>query len=270
MATNPMPAPGEATKVSPIRKGFRSITLYLIVAGASDFMDFVKTVFGAEEKFRVPTADGKIMHAEAVVAGAMIEFGDSNPKFPPAPAALHIYVGDVDAAYARALEAGAKSIAAPTNHDYGERGASVVDPFGNHWYIATRLDSSPAPAGASNLIICLHPEHAAGMIDFMVQGCGAEVAARHDGPGGKVAYAQIRLGNSIIEVSDAHGPYQPMPTSIHYYLPDTDAAYHRAIAAGAKTLHEPRDEAYGDRSAGVTDPFGNCWFFATHIKDVQF
>jgi uncharacterized glyoxalase superfamily protein PhnB len=61
-----------------------------------------------------------------------------------------------------------------------------------------------------------------------------------------------------------------MPTTIHYYLADTDAAYKRAIDAGARSLREPKDEPYGDRSAAVIDPAGNRWFFATHIKDVQF
>jgi PhnB protein len=268
MSSNPKPAAG--TSVSPIRKGFRSITPYLILAGASGFMDFLKSVFGAEEVLRVPTPDGKIMHAEARVAGAMIEFSDANAEFPPAPGAMHFYVDDVDASYKRALDGGAKSIAGPTDQSYGERSASVVDAFGNRWYFAKKLDGSAMPKDGSNLIICLHPIGADRLIDFVVKGCGAEVAERYDGPDGKVMHAKLRLGNSIIELSDAHGPYQPMPTTIHYYLADTDAAYARAIAAGATSLRTPRDEVFGDRSAGVTDPFGNRWFFATHIKDVQF
>ena len=261
---------GEAAKVDFIRKGFRSLTPYLILDGADNFMEFAKKAFNAEPTFRVPGAQGKVMHAELRVEGEMIEFADSNLEFPPMPSALHLYVSDVDACYARALEAGAKSIAGPTDQEYGERSASVADPFGNQWYIAKRFASAPAPANAPQLIICMRPERSSDVIDFMVNGCGAEVAERFDGPEGRVIYAKIRLGNSFVELGDAHGPYQPMPTTIHCYLPDTDAAYQRAIAAGAKPLREPRDEAYGDRSAGVTDPFGNRWFFATHIRDVKF
>ncbi len=270
MGANAMPAAEEGPKVGPIRKGFRSITPYLVVDNASGFMDFLMVAFDGKQKLRVPTPDGKIMHAEASVGGSMIEFADSNAEFPPMPSALHFYVPDVDAAYARALEAGATSIAAPTDHDYGERGASVVDPSGNHWYLASILGPNPIPTGAPKLMIYLHPSDAAGLIDFLVKAIGAEVSERFDDPDGRVAHAKLRLGDSFIEMSGAHGPYLPMPTTIHYYLADTDAAYKRAIEAGAKSMREPKDEVYGDRSAGVTDPAGNRWFFATWIKDVQF
>ncbi|HXW18832.1 MAG TPA: VOC family protein [Candidatus Acidoferrales bacterium] len=270
MSSNPKPAADSSASVGPIRKGFRSITPYLIVPGASGFGEFLKKVFGAEELLRVPATEGKIMHAEARVGGAMLEFADSNAEVPPAPGALHFYVDDVDATYTRALNAGAKSITAPADQSYGERSASVEDPFGNRWYLAKRLGGGVAPTDGSNLIICLHPIGAEKLIEFMEKGCGSEVVQRFDRPDGKVMHAKLRLGNSIIELSEAHGPYQPLPMTIHYYLADTDAAYERAISAGAKTLREPRDEVYGDRSAGVTDPFGNRWFFATHIKDVQF
>ena len=260
----------EPVRVGPIRKGFRSITPYLILENADAFMNFLSAAFGGEEKFRMPGPGGKIMHAEASIAGSMIEFADANAEFPPMPTALHFYVAKVDEAYARALEAGAKSIAAPADHDYGERGASVVDPSGNHWYLASSLGPAPVPAGVPNLMIYLQPSDAGSLIDFMVKAIGAEVVDRFDDPNGRVAHAKLRLGDSLIEMSDAHGPYKPMPTTIHYYLADTDAAYKRATDAGAKSLREPKDEPYGDRNAAVTDPAGNRWFFATHIKDVQF
>ena len=260
----------EPVRVGPIRKGFRSITPYLILENANGFMNFLSAAFGGEEKFRMPGPGGKIMHAEASVAGSMIEFADSNAEIPPMPTALHFYVPDVDSAYARALNAGAKSIQAPADQNYGERSASVVDPCGNNWYLASSLGPTPIPASIPNLMIYLQPSDAGGLIDFMVKAIGAEVVDRFDDPNGRVAHAKLRLGDSIIEMSDAHGPYKPMPTTIHYYLADTDAAYKRAIDAGARSLREPKDEPYGDRSAAVIDPAGNRWFFATHIKDVQF
>jgi PhnB protein len=268
MSTNPKPTAETGAAVGPIRKGFRSITPYLILNDAGRFAEFLQEALGGEETFRAPTPDGKIMHAEARVAGAMIEFSDANANFPPTPGALHFYVDDVDKAYERALDAGAKSITAPADQSYGERSASVQDAFGNQWYFAKLLNGG-APADGSNLILCLHPVGADKLIKFTVDGCGGEVVGRHEAEG-RVVYSKVKFGNSVIEISEAHGPYQPMPTTIHYYLADTDAAYKRAIAAGAKNLQEPRDEAYGDRSAGVTDPFGNRWFFATHIKEVQF
>jgi len=89
-------------------------------------------------------------------------------------------------------------------------------------------------------------------------------------PEGGIAHAKIAIGDSILEMSDAHGVYKPMPCGLHLYVPDTDAVYEQALRAGAKSLTAPADQPYGDRSAGVVDPFGNQWFIATHIKDVDF
>jgi uncharacterized glyoxalase superfamily protein PhnB len=69
-------------------------------------------------------------------------------------------------------------------------------------------------------------------------------------------------------MGEAHGPYQPMPSMFYVYVPDCDALYRRALAAGAKSLHELADQPYGDRTGAVTDPFGNIWYVATHVKDV--
>jgi uncharacterized glyoxalase superfamily protein PhnB len=59
-----------------------------------------------------------------------------------------------------------------------------------------------------------------------------------------------------------------MPTTLHLYVPDTDSVYDQALRAGATSIQPPADQPYGDRSAGVTDPFGNRWFIATHTRDV--
>lgn len=76
-------------------------------------------------------------------------------------------------------------------------------------------------------------------------------------------------GDSVLELGEAHGQFQPMPCLIHHYVSDADATYRQALAAGATSVFEPRDEAYGDRVRCVTDPFGKLWAIATHIKDVQ-
>jgi uncharacterized glyoxalase superfamily protein PhnB len=83
-------------------------------------------------------------------------------------------------------------------------------------------------------------------------------------------HAQVRIGDSTIEMGEAHGRWDPMPTTLHLYVPDTDALYRSAIEAGAESLMEPRDQPYGDRSGGVRDKWGNRWFIATHFKDVSF
>jgi PhnB protein len=260
-----------STAVKPVRKGFHTITQYLIVSDANRFSEFLKNVFGAVEKFRAQRPDSNaIMHADVQIGDSMLEMADANEKFPPRPAALHVYVKDVDAVYAKALQHGAKARHAPVDQGYGERGASVADEFGNYWYIATPLKGQSVPEGLRDVTPYLSLEKTRPFIQFLKEAFGAEEKLVVPSPDGGVAHAKIAIGDSILEMSDAHGPYQPMPCGLHLYVPDADAVYAQALRAGAKSLMPPADQPYGDRSGGVVDPFGNQLFIATHIKDVAF
>ncbi len=185
----------------------------------------------------------------------------------PMPTALHMYVPDTDAAHKRALELGAASIHEPMDQDYGERSSSVKDLAGNHWYIATHFGPKHVPEGLRTVNIYLHPRGANKIIDFLKQAFGADEVARYAGPDGTIRHASVRIGDSVIEMGEAHGPYQPMPTAIYLYVEDADAWYGRALRAGATSISEPADQPYGDRNAGVKDPFDNVWYIATHIRD---
>jgi PhnB protein len=257
-----------AEKTNYVRKGFRSVTPYFVVDGAGKLMEFVKTAFGAEETFRMPGPEGKLMHAEARIGGSMIAAADANPQYPAKPMPMHLYVDDVDATYERALAAGATSLGAPVDQEYGERGGAIVDPCGNNWYIATAKGATSVPAGVPNLMPYLQPRGAARMIEFLQSAFRAEIVERHDAPDGTVAHAKMRIGDGIVELSDAHGKYVPMPGVLLLYVPDVDAVYRSALDAGAKSLSAPVDQPYGDRSGGVVDPFGDYWFISTHFKDV--
>jgi uncharacterized glyoxalase superfamily protein PhnB len=260
-----------STAVKPVREGFHTITQYLIVSDANRLIEFLKDVFGAVEKFRAQRPDSSaIMHAEVQIGDSMIEMADANENFPPRPAALHIYVNDVDAVYARALAKGARSIQPPTDQEYGERGASIADEFGNHWYVATPLKGERIPEGLRTVTPYLALENTGRFIQFIKEAFGAQEKLVVPAPEGGIAHAKIAIGDSILEMSDAHGAYKPMPCGLHLYVPDTDAVYEQALRAGAKSLMPPADQPYGDRSGGVIDPFGNQWFIATHIKDVAF
>src|SRR5277367_2322556 len=137
-----------STGVKPVRKGFHTVTQYLIVPDSARLLEFLKTVFGATDIFKVQRpGTTAIMHAEGRIGDSMIELADSSEQFPPAPAALHVFVDDIDSVYAKALLNGAKSIQPPVDQEYGERGASVIDEFGNHWYIATPLKGQSVPEG---------------------------------------------------------------------------------------------------------------------------
>ena len=108
------------------------------------------------------------------------------------------------------------------------------------------------------------------MISFLESAFGAKAEGMAQSPEGRIAHATIRIGDNTLELSEAHGEYQPSPCHLHLYVPDTDAVYAQALRAGATSIEAPNDKPYGDRSAGVRDAWGNSWFIATHIKDVPF
>lgn len=109
---------------------------YLILKGSKQFLQFAKNIFGAEEVAVYPAPDGDgIMHAEIKIGDSLIMFADSNEEYPPSTSGLYIHVASVDETYKKALEAGAKSIIAPVQKDYGYT-AGFSDPFGNTWWLA--------------------------------------------------------------------------------------------------------------------------------------
>lgn len=260
-------APGRA--VSYIREGFHTITPYLIISGAARWIEFAKQAFAAEERFRIKGPEGgALMHAEVKIGDSIIELADANPRFPPSPAAMLLRVSAVDAAYQRAVEAGATPILPPADQAYGSRDGSVKDLCGNNWYIFTPAAGNAIFEGLRSVTPYLHPVGAPQVIEFLHKAFGAEEVYRAQSPDGVVHHAQVRIGDSIVGIGEAHGPYQPMPCTLHLYVPDTDALYNQALQAGASSIQQPADQHHGDRSAGVQDPFGNRWFIATHLRDV--
>ena len=112
-------------------------------------------------------------------------------------------------------------------------------------------------------------------IDFYRRAFGAEVVRRL-GAGGKVMYAELRIGDSVVTVNDempefdskAPDPGSPVSVSLTIYCEDTDALYAQALEAGATQVREPGDEFFGDRVGTLRDPFGHKWAIATHLRDM--
>ena len=251
----------QAAKGSPIPEGYHTLTPYVRVEDAPAMIEFVQQVFGAEEKIRTSGTGGGI-HAEVTLGDSMLMIGGPAE---PMPTAFHIYVEDADAAYQRALDAGAMSIQAPADQFYGERSGSVKDRAGNNWYIATAKGEHYVPQGLHTVMAYLHPLRAEPVISFLKRAFGAEELAKYASPDGVVHHARIRIGDSILEMGEGQGPYQPMPTMFYMYVPDVDASYSRALRAGATSLSGPANQPYGDRTAGVKDAFGNHWHLATRL-----
>ncbi|HWW15099.1 MAG TPA: VOC family protein [Candidatus Dormibacteraeota bacterium] len=261
--------------VSPVPPGFHMVTPYLVAEDGPALLEFTKQAFGAEETFRTVGPAGGL-HGEVRIGDSMLMVGGGIPgkefKATPKTHALHIYVEDADAVCKRAVASGATLIDEPSDQEYGERSGSVKDPAGNIWYIATHQGESYIAKGLNNVNAYLLPLRAEPVITFLKRAFGALELGKYASPDGVVHHAEIRVGDSVVEMGEPHGPhskYGPMPAMFYVYVPDCDAVYRRALVAGAKSIQEPTDHPYGDRSGGVTDAFGNTWYIATHIKDME-
>ena len=125
------------------------------------------------------------------------------------------------------------------------------------------------PDGYQTVIPYLHVNGAAKLIAFMKEVFDAQEIAVYPRPDGTVGHAALRIGDSVVELADVSAEWPAMPCAMQVYVPDTDAAYHRALKAGAKSLIEPADQFYGDRTASVRDSCGNNWYIATQKEIVS-
>jgi PhnB protein len=127
----------------------------------------------------------------------------------------------------------------------------------------------PIPDGHPTVTPYLVVTGAAKVIEFVKQVFDAQASECMTGPDGTIQHAAVRIGNSVVMLADATEKYPPRPGNLYVMVPDTDATYRRALAAGATSLREPADQFYGDRNAGVQDPAGNSWWIGTHVEDVS-
>lgn len=235
------------------------LTPYLVVEDADALIDFVKKVFKAKEVMRTKGGAGGT-HCELKIGDTKLFVG-GNMKLPHGPnlGALHVFVRDVDAAYGRAIDAGATSLHDVVDQEYGSREGSVRDRWGNSWYIATERGESYRPKNTKDVMPYFHPHGAPKMVEFLENALGAEVLEKYE-HGGAIVHAKVRVGASVVELGEAHGQWQAIPMMFVVAVDNADAAFARAAAAGAKELEKPSKQPYGRRGA-VEDPFGNQWHF---------
>lgn len=132
------------------------------------------------------------------------------------------------------------------------------------------------PEGYATVTPYLIVKGASDAIDFYVRAFGASEIMRFSGPDGKVAHAELQIGNSRVMLADEHpdrGYRSPQSlggsgSGIMLYLEDVDRVFTRAVNAGAKVLEPVKDQFYGDRSGTLADPFGHWWTISTHVEDV--
>lgn len=128
--------------------------------------------------------------------------------------------------------------------------------------MATKFIPEGYPQVSPYLIV----DEPAALIQFITDVLGGRETRRHEDDKGRIAHAEVRIGESVIMMGGATEQWPAAPAAMYVYVEDTDAAYRRGLAAGATSLQEPADQFYGDRTAGVRDRFGNQWFLGTHIE----
>ena len=124
------------------------------------------------------------------------------------------------------------------------------------------------PEGYHTVIPQIRVKEAEKQIDFLKRVFDAKETKRLTMPDGSIAHAEIRLGDSVIMLSEAlDEDYRPTYSEFHLYVEDCDSTYEHALQEGATSVMQPGNQFYGDRSAEIKDPFGNRWWIDTHIED---
>jgi PhnB protein len=254
-----------ASAMTKVPAGFRTVTPFIIHERAPEMVEFMKTVFQAEEVKRTEDAESYGFYSEVRIGDTVIMIGGgAAARRGNLPSALHVYVPDTDAAYRRAVDAGARTLVGatgePADRPYGERSAFVEDPFGNYWYIATRLLGRPAPPqGVSSVMPHLHPESAREEAEFLKRAFDAQEMEFIE-HGGRVMHAAMRIGDAVVEMGEADDRSGIPSNGLFVFVEDVEAAFAKALAAGATAVRPPDEIPYGMRSAIVRDPSGYLWW----------
>lgn len=251
-----------------VRVGFRTVTPFIIHEKAPELVDFLKASFGAEELKRDTGGSAYGFYSEVRIGDSIIAIGGgAAARRGNLPSALHVFVEDCDAAYRRAIAAGAKTLMGaqgePADRPYGERSAFVEDAFGNYWYIATRL--APTTEAFGTVLPYLHPDGARNYIDFLKRAFGAEEMAVYE-QAGRVMHAAVRIGDAVLEMGEPADRSGIPSNGFFLFVEDVDVAYARALAAGATAIRPPDNIPYRLRSAIVRDPSGYLWWPARWIE----
>jgi PhnB protein len=126
----------------------------------------------------------------------------------------------------------------------------------------------PVPEGYHTITPYMVANDAQKLIDFATRAFDAKLVEEMRRPDGGIMHAELQIGDSRIMLGQANEQHTAMPCGIYLYVPDTDATYTKALAAGAVSAMEPANQFYGDRNAGVRDENGNVWWIGTHVEDV--
>ena len=126
----------------------------------------------------------------------------------------------------------------------------------------------PIPRGQPTVSPYLTVQGARKLLDFIESTFAGRITELL-APGGNIAHAEVRIGDSVVMVGESADASVPSPAVLYVYVADVDATYRRALASGATTVREPADQFYGDRSGAVKDPCGNTWWIASRVEELS-
>jgi PhnB protein len=279
-----------ATAYLTVRDAPAAIEFYKKAFGATEVMRLV----GPGTK--IGHAEIRIGNSAIYLSDEFPEYGAVAPQTTgSSPVKMDLRVDDVDSFATHAVAAGAKEVRPIQDQFYGMRTGQFADPFGYVWNISTvkeelsgaemqkRFDTlmkegafpppqpkpgekpappavRPIPEGFHTLTQYLSVNGATRLIDFFKEAFGAVEDFRVNRPGGQsIMHAQMRIGDSMLELADASEEFGARLLGNILHVDDADAVYQRALKAGATSLFVPTEQPWGDREAGVKDPAGNHW-----------
>ena len=285
----------------PVAAGRMSASPRLAFRDPAKAIEFYTRTLGAKETFRFQVGDS-IPHAEIMIGDSAIDITGEWPEggrfsaetLGGSPVSISIQVPDVDAFARHAVAGGMKLLRERKDQFYGHRDATLEDPFGYSWGVFTVKEEmsveemhrrmqgmtkgpeggtmpeqkkgvSPIPAGYRMVTPYLVAQDANAVIEFVKKTFGGEEIFRAVGSGGY--HCEVRVEDSMLMIGGGGEGVawkgEAKLGAFHVYVRDCDAAYRRALAAGGKSLTEPADQFYGERSAHVIDAAGNHWYIAT-------
>lgn len=257
---------------------------YLAVHDAAAAIDWYAIALGAVESFRVPMDDGRVGHAELRIGAAVVYLADEYPEIGHVSprtlggtaSTLHLTVDDVDAVFARAVDAGASVLREPVDEAHGSRQGGVVDPFGHRWILSQPLGAPATRRTGGGIWAALNYADAPAGIRFLVDVFGFEADLVVPGASPElVEHSQLRWPEGgVVQAASARrgNVFSERPTgaeSLYVITADPLAVWQRCLAAGVEVVLEPASPEYDPEGSvfSVRDPEGNLWSFGTYAGE---
>ena len=128
--------------------------------------------------------------------------------------------------------------------------------------------TSAAPKGYTTVAPWVVTDDTGAFLDFVASAFGGAELARVRTQDGSIGHAEIRMGDTVVLAFDRHADWPVMPSLLRVFVPDADAAFASATAAGGQVITPLSDSAFGQRGGRIKDPFGNIWWVVAHVEDV--